>query len=223
MTAASGPRHRAWIRPTTLGDLLDSRAEAARDQEGFVFPGKRLTFGEFAREADAAARALVAAGVRQGDHVGLLLNASTDNLAILFGAAKIGAVPVPINSRSKGQELSQVIAHGQLQVLVTTGSENGGPDFPALLEDVYPAIAFQPAGKLELPEAPLLHTVVQLAGETTRSGLLPGAEFLAAGEQVAAEEIEALQACVRVRDTAIILYTSGTSSTAKGVMISTRP
>jgi fatty-acyl-CoA synthase len=213
----SSEAKRAWIRPTTLGDLLDERAVTAGERESLVFPSERLSFSHFAAQADRVARALIAAGVTPGEHVGILLDSSVQYLATLFGAAKIGAVAVPINSRLKSQELAQVAGHAELAVLVTTRGEDGAPDYPALLSETYPELATRPRGRLDLADAPTLHTIVQLDGDP-HPGLLSGAEFFAAARQVSADDVETRQSCVRLRDVALLLYTSGTSAAPKGVM-----
>ena len=217
MPTSREANQRAWIRPTTLGDLLDSRAATMGEREGLVFPGEQLTYAAFADLADRFARALIAAGVQQGDHVGILLDNSAQNLAVLFGAAKIGAVAVPINSRLKGQELAQVAGHAQLAVLVTADGRDGAPDYLGLLAQTYPDMAGQPAGRLQLADAPTLHTIVQLDGDR-RPGFLSAAEFFGAADDVTAQDIAVRQSCVRVRDIVVVLYTSGTSAAPKGVM-----
>ena len=75
------------------------------------------------------ARRLYAAGVRKGDRVGLLLQASLDAFALQLGAMRLGAIPVPINARFKARELRYVIGHSGMKILITD------PAYAALLEE----------------------------------------------------------------------------------------
>jgi acyl-CoA synthetase (AMP-forming)/AMP-acid ligase II len=83
-----------------FGDLADDIAARLPDREGLVFGASRYTFREVAARIDEAARRLIAAGVGPGEHVALWLNNCDDWIFIAFAVQKIGAVLVPINTRS---------------------------------------------------------------------------------------------------------------------------
>ena len=72
-------------------------------------PDERASAAEFAALTRTMARRLVAAGVTHGERVGLLNTDRIESLAVLFGAMRIGAVPVPVNARYKARELSYVV------------------------------------------------------------------------------------------------------------------
>src|SRR3954451_7598645 len=61
-------------------------------------PREELTYGQLQALVNRAASALQAAGVEMEQRVALLLPDSTPWLAAFFGAAKLGAVPVPFNT-----------------------------------------------------------------------------------------------------------------------------
>ena len=63
-----------WYEKRTLGSLPDSMARKLPHREALVFEARRFTFAEVAAEVDRAAKALIALGVRPGDHVCLWLN-----------------------------------------------------------------------------------------------------------------------------------------------------
>lgn len=219
--SSSGTRSswRPWIEATTLGDLLDRQAAERPGQEAVVVADERVTYRDLAIRAESFARGLVGLGVDAGDHVGLLLPPSVSYIAALLGAAKIGAVPVPVSDRFKAVELRQVISHSDMKVLFTALPGDSPIDLPALLAETFPDLSSQQASSLELAEAPELHTVV-LVGEGERSGFLGYEDFTAAAQRVSGEEVSRRQERVRVRDTAIVLYTSGTEATPKGALLS---
>ena len=97
-------------RHRRFGDLADDIAARLPDREGLVFGASRYTFREVAARIDEAARRLIAAGVRPGEHVALWLNNSDEWIFIAFAVQKIGAVLVPINTRFRSRDLAYVLA-----------------------------------------------------------------------------------------------------------------
>jgi fatty-acyl-CoA synthase len=57
----------------TLGDLVDEMAARRPAAEAIVFRDERLDYAALKTRVDAFARALLAAGVRHGDRVALLI------------------------------------------------------------------------------------------------------------------------------------------------------
>ena len=91
----------SW-RSKTLGDVLFSRNGSA---EALITPSARLSYQQLAERARAAAGGMQALGIGKGDHVGILLPNGADWLALFYGAALIGAVTVPVNTRFKAGEI----------------------------------------------------------------------------------------------------------------------
>ena len=72
------------------------------------------------RPRDFFARGLMAAGLKPGDTVGILCRTASTSIAALFGAAKAGLYPVPVNARYKSLELANLARHSRMRVLITT-------------------------------------------------------------------------------------------------------
>jgi fatty-acyl-CoA synthase len=195
-----------WTSVTTIGDLVDRHTDEP-DSIAVVMPGLRLGYHGLSTLTDDYARSLVALGVGHGDKVGILMHNCIEFIALLIAAAKIGAISVPINNRFKAHEASYVISHADLTVLAT-GADPRGTDFPALVSEVL-------AGA-EL-DAPLLKSVIDFTGATP--GFLTAAEFESAAAAISVEEIKRRQGTVRVRDIAILMYTSGTTARPKGCLL----
>ena len=204
------------IAATTIGDLVDGAA-AESDGDAVVFPGERVTFPELAALTDRFARSLRGLGIGPGDKVGILMPNQLDFVAALVGASKLGAVPVPINGRFKEHELSHVIAHADIRVLLTATGPEPTVDYPALVAGVFPDAAEQAPDSLRLETAPLLRSLVHLNGE--RPGFLNRDAFEAAAEHVSDADVRLLQSRVRVRDVAMLMYTSGTTAKPKGCLL----
>ena len=78
-------------------------ARATRPATPSCSAGERAGYRQFADATIEMARRLHGAGVRKGDRVGLLMNASLDAFALQVGAMRLGAIPVPINARFKAR------------------------------------------------------------------------------------------------------------------------
>ncbi len=208
---------RIFAEATTIGDLVD-RAAATSDGDAIVFPEERVTFPELAALSDRFARSLRGLGVGPRDKVGILMPNQLDFVAAVVGASKLGAVPVPINGRFKEHELSHVVAHADITVLLSAAGPETAVDYPALLAGVFPDAALQDPGSLRIESAPLLRALVHLNGE--RAGFLARAEFDAGAQGVDEAEVRELQARVRIRDVALLMYTSGTTAKPKGCLLS---
>jgi len=91
----------SW-RPRTLGEVLQERAANA---QALVTQTGRFTYGELLEKARAAAGAMRAMGLAHGDRVGILMGNDEKWLALFYGAALLGAVTVPVNTRFKAAEI----------------------------------------------------------------------------------------------------------------------
>jgi fatty-acyl-CoA synthase len=207
---------RVFVETTTVGDLVD-RAAAESGGDAIVFPGERVTYPELAELTDRFARSLRALGIGRQDKVGILMPNQLDYAAAFVGACKLGAVPVPINGRFKAHELSHVIAHADLKVLLTAAGPDEAVDFPGLLAEVFPDAARQEPERLRLEAARELRSLVHLNGE--RPGFLTRAAFEAGSDGISEEELRTLQSRVAVRDVAMLMYTSGTTAKPKGCLL----
>jgi len=106
-------------RSETLGDLLDEIAAATPRRLAVVFRDERLDYADLKARSDGFALALLAAGVRRGDRVALLVTNRTEWLVAALGAAKIGAVTAAISTFSTPRELGWMLEHCGARVLVT--------------------------------------------------------------------------------------------------------
>ncbi len=101
----------SW-KAQTLGEVL-----AARKGEALVTREARFTYEELLKSAQGAAGAMQAMGIRRGDHVGILMGNDEKWLSLFYGAALIGAVTVPVNTRLKTDEIRFCIEQADCKAL----------------------------------------------------------------------------------------------------------
>jgi acyl-CoA synthetase (AMP-forming)/AMP-acid ligase II len=206
MTPAPAPPTRPWVEVCTIGDLLVRAATLWPEKEWMVLPEGRCTYGAFLGRAESAARSLLGLGVRPGDRVGILMPNCMDFLDVQYACALLGVSAVPINARYKVRELRHIVRDAELVALATTDLISEYVPLPELLEEALD----------EVPET-FRHPI--LLGRGTKDGFVDRAAFVAAADGVAVDDVHALRRRVRLRDEAMMMYTSGTTADPKGCVI----
>ncbi|NUR86389.1 MAG: AMP-binding protein [Nonomuraea sp.] len=105
----------------TLPHLLSSRAAAEPDRIALVVHGRaELTFGEWDTRSAAAARGLVARGVRPGDRVALRFSAADwiDYAVAFLAVLRAGGVAVPLSDRLTVADVDTMMADCGAAVLL---------------------------------------------------------------------------------------------------------
>src|SRR5262249_21299625 len=156
-----------------------------------------------------AARALLALGVRRGEHVGVWSTNWPQWVVLQFATAEIGAVLVTINPAYRAHELAYVVKQADLVALFLTDCFKSS-DYFALLAEATSDESF-----------PMLRSVVSIRPAKSL-GMLNWDEFLAEADQAREGELDRAAAAVRPDDVAGIQYTSGTTGFPKGAMLTHR-
>lgn len=88
------------------------------DRTAIIFAGRKLSYADLAREVWSKAAALARRGVRQGDHVGVMIPNSPDFIIVQQAVFLLGAVFAPINIYFRHDELAHVVRSCELNILV---------------------------------------------------------------------------------------------------------
>ena len=99
-------------------------AIARRDPQrpALVCAGSRTTFAALDAAANAMAHAFAAAGTAAGDRVAVMLGNSVELFAAWYGAARLGALVVPVSTRLTAPEAAYIVADSGAVVLVHDGA-----------------------------------------------------------------------------------------------------
>ncbi|MBN1106484.1 MAG: AMP-binding protein, partial [Deltaproteobacteria bacterium] len=180
-------------RPKNIPQMLEETVGKYPDRVGFIDGDRRLTFREFDGLVDRIAAGLASHGVKQGDHVAILLGIQLEFPLSFFALMKLGAVVVPLNTRFKGEELAYEINDSESKALIVD-------------EEYWPFI--DPVrGQLKTVERIFFH------GDQTPPGTSP---FSLLTEH---EEGTFPRADLTEMDDAAIMYTSGTTGRPKGAIL----
>ncbi len=175
----------------TIASILAESAVRHADSTAVVLGDLRLTYAQLWAHAKQYAAVLREKGVGPGDKVALLLPNTPHFPLTYFGALALGATAVPVHALLKSEEIQYVLEDSGAKVLVCAA--------PLLGEGAKGA---------ELAGVPVL--AVMDGGDATVERIDNAA--------LQATPIEALVPC-EPEDTAVILYTSGTTGTPKGAEI----
>jgi long-chain acyl-CoA synthetase len=103
----------------TLVDYVRESANERPDAPAIFFKGITLSNGDLDRLSDRFAASLVAAGLRKGDRVALILPNCPQFLIAEIGAWKAGATVLPLNPLYTGGELRQPLTSAGVEIVVT--------------------------------------------------------------------------------------------------------
>jgi fatty-acyl-CoA synthase len=188
-------------------------AMAASDRT-YAVPGlRRWTYAEMTRDVHALQWGLMETGVKPGERVAVMLTSVPEWVLYLFAVTRLGAVFVPINTRFRARELHHVLNHSGSCAFVAM-ARYLGHDYAAMIDELCGARS----ANGDYTDVPGLRTLIGVRGSAAR--LHPDAldtdELLSNGHALlnlrgaptAAEDPE---------ETALLFYTSGTTSFPKGV------
>jgi fatty-acyl-CoA synthase len=124
---------------STLGAVLARQAAMRGAAEALVTDTVRLTYTQLHAEARQVAAGLQALGLAKGDHVAILMGNDAAWIKLFYGAAILGCVTVPVNTRFKAAELEYCLKQADCKALFYTGRFLN-IDYAAMVEEVRPGL-----------------------------------------------------------------------------------
>jgi fatty-acyl-CoA synthase len=187
-------------RQHAVGDLLHRTARRYPDKLAVVDGDLRVTYDEFDRAVNRAAHALADRDLAKGDRLALLSHNCWQYAVLAFATARLGVVLVPVNFMLGPDEIAFILRHSGARGMVT--------------ED-----ALAPTAEKALAGAAIDGGVrgwIGLSGTTPTAGWEDVDPWWRTGDD-GAPDVD-----VADDDPLRLMYTSGTESRPKGVMLSSR-
>ncbi|MGY1772022.1 benzoate-CoA ligase family protein [Blastococcus sp. SYSU D00813] len=191
-----------WLVTRHARATPDRRAITAVDLDGSV---RTLSYGELDDAVTRFAAALVASGVRPEERLLLCMGDTPELLTAFLAGLRIGAVPVPVSTMLKPQDIAGLAGDSRARLVVLSS------EFAGLAEGL--------TGHRDLADVVVLSTPAEAPGTLPE---VPGVQvrswdaFVAAGAD-ALEQVATPYPTV-ADSPAFWLYTSGTTGKPKGAM-----
>jgi long-chain acyl-CoA synthetase len=173
-----------------LAVILSESAQSSPDRPVAVFAGGQLTYRQLDNASDRVAATLAATGIKPGDPVALQLPNIPQFLISYFGILKAGGIVVPLNVLLKAPEVAFHLGDSGARILIT---------WEGILAEA--AKGAEAAGLDQ----------IYIVGHAADSGV--GVPF----ERLMAVEVPRFEMAIREpTDTAVVIYTAGTTGRPKG-------
>jgi len=179
-----------------LYELISFQSKKRKNKVALLVDDRKITYKEVLESADKLATFLVEKGVKEGDKVALFLRNSPEFIYSIFAISKIGAILVPINTFLKEEELSYILEDSGSSVLIASATYD---------------------------------KVVNSSQASTLCNFIvwEGKEAVEGDKHLNFDDAMVSHLSVKhtqrgLEDTAVIVYTSGTTGKPKGAMLSNK-
>jgi fatty-acyl-CoA synthase len=190
----------ATARQQTLGDLLRRTALRVPDKTALINGDVSLTFGEFDTAVNRCANALTARGMSKGDRLALVSHNCWQFAVLHYATARLGVILVPVNFGLGPEEIAFILDHSGASVIVAED---------ALAPTVGKAVDL--SGRTNV-----VRGWIPVSGTPTDDGWESVDGWMTAGDATAPS------VAVADDDPLRLMYTSGTESRPKGVLLSSK-
>ncbi len=172
----------------------------------------RLDYRSFRREVRRTARGLMSLGIGRGDRVAILMGNRIEWPLAFFAAQQLGATVVGLNTWATPREMEFTLAHAEVSCLIAVDRFRRN-DYRAMIAAIAPRASLLPK---------LKHLVWLPTGSD--SAPIPASELswdalLGMGQDIADERLDAAGRATDPDDVAMLLYTSGSTATPKGILL----
>ena len=181
----------------TIGEQLQANANRWPDELAVVscHQSKRITWSQLLDAADRVAHGLANLGIEPGDRVGLWAMNCWEWLVVHMACARAGAILVNVNPSCRVQELAFILQKSRMKVLFLRERDSKA-NYAEVLDEA------RQAGESALRHVVFFDT--------------PG------WDGMLAEEAKPTSARIEIDDVTNIQYTSGTTGSPKGVLLTHR-
>ncbi|MBQ7007685.1 MAG: AMP-binding protein [Ruminococcus sp.] len=217
-----GTGYYPWPKETiineTFPDVLDRICDEFPDQYAFRYTelDYTRTYPQFRDDVRRFAKALVAMGVKKGDHVAIWATNVPAWYITFWACTTIGAVLVTVNTAYKIHEAEYLLHQSDTHTLVMIDGYKDS-DYVGIMKELCPELASCKPGELDSERLPFLKNIITT--DSKQDGCFTWDEAMALADNVSDEKIDAMRAKIDKHDVVNMQYTSGTTGFPKGVML----
>ncbi|WP_033828910.1 acyl-CoA synthetase [Bacillus andreraoultii] len=187
------------VRRNTLGDLLTRTRERLPNKFAIAYKETRLTYRELDDLVNQTAHGFLKDGMDQGDMIAVMSKNSLDFVIVNFALARIGAVMIPLNYMLSTQDVAYILNHASVKGFLAA------KEYAPLLDKAADKLPIQFRYLMEYKSTnPLPNTL---------------GKWKSLAAVCAEQPTELVEAELDDESLAHVLYTSGTESRPKGVML----
>lgn len=190
---------------TTVAHMLDCVVAERPDATALVDGDRSLTFTELQATRDRFAGALASLGVADGTHVAVRMTKGLDYTVLLHALWMVGAVAIPLNAMWTGREVERALKDTDAEVLVIDTSTDS-TEWRSIVSDLG-----LPAGGVV--ESKRLGRLQRVIDGSAHAGLWGN------GSATLVEALDPAQVVRSTRQESLFLFTSGSSSAPKAVVL----
>lgn len=205
----------ASMPKNTIYRHLRECSEGGHDNTALNYFGKKISYGKLLDEADRAAGAFTAAGIKKGDIVAAATVTIPEMVYALYGLNKIGAAPLMLDPRTNATEVLRFVKETGAKVFIVIDLyyevlkdvifESGVEKIVVISADTSLPASIRFLKQFKMP-APRIET---------SDKVLTWMQFTVFGEGIDTET-----AAYGDNDLAAVTLTGGTTGAPKGVMLS---
>ena len=177
-------------------EVIEFHSKKRKHRPALLLNDDKITYGEIKESTDKLAAYLSDKGVKKGDKVALFLRNSAEFIYTIFAVSKLGAILVPINTFLKSEELSYILEDSGSSILIASAIHDKVVN-SSKASELCDFILWE--GDEAVVGEKHLHFSEALKSESTTENRARGLD-----------------------ETAIIVYTSGTTGKPKGAMLSNK-
>lgn len=182
-----------------IGEWVTKWASLQPDKAAIIYEDRIITYKDLNERINRTAHMLQSLGIGKGDRVGVLMYNTYQLVEIFFALAKLGAILVPLNTRFVSAELDYIIKDSGLTALIF------GEAFIGVLEPLSAGLSIHKGHYLCLGKNPVWAKNYEEEMTAQKDVSEPSVTEPTGGE-----------------DPIIIMYTSGTTGSPKGAILSHR-
>ncbi len=202
----------------TLYEAVAASAEAAPEAIAWDFMDTAQTYADFLREIAACANGLAVLGLGRGERILIAMPTTPQGIIAFYAASKLGAVPAMVHPLSTPPELEQYLNATGARIVLTLDAFHGS------FAHIEPRIPIEKIVLARIPD--YLAPLKALGFAITKGRKIPRVPADSRVVRWKALMDERHPPAPRTKtgpdDPAVILFSGGTSSAPKGIVLSNR-